>query len=70
MLDSKQAAILKQVTELSKKFDTMLERLGSVKQQVYNLGDTSMVNAPQLESDHTQKGSEAGVLRTKADGQM
>lgn len=62
LLDLKLAAILKLVTELSEKFDTILERVGMVEQQVSDLEDTSG-----LPGDHIQKspGPAGHFLRIK-----
>lgn len=50
MLDKKVAAILKPVTELSGKFDTMAHRMTTVEQRVSDLEDASDRNAPRLDA--------------------
>lgn len=50
MLDTKLAAVVKPVTELSQKLDGILERVTAVEQRVSDLEDVSTVTEPRLES--------------------
>ena len=50
MLDSKLAVLLKPVNELSEKFNTLFERIGSVEQRVSDLEDTATATTPRLDT--------------------
>uniref|UniRef100_A0A3B3CLD3 L1 transposable element RRM domain-containing protein n=1 Tax=Oryzias melastigma TaxID=30732 RepID=A0A3B3CLD3_ORYME len=50
MLDDKLATILKPVTDLSEKFDNIIERMTTLEQRVSDLEDGSARSAPRMES--------------------
>lgn len=54
MLDSKLANIIKKVGEVSEKFDSLIQRLGTVKQQISDLEDASAVTAPWVKALEVQ----------------